>query len=142
MNRNTAIAVVVSCVLLAGCARHAGTTGQGASPVRSRETSAGIPFPSLTRLGVKQAQAVGMVVFRREQHGYFALADIVPGEAPDPSAKLISILVQPDGSRRGNDLVPLVGAYCAFSGKLRDQSPTSSPTPELIVESYRILSVP
>jgi len=145
MRRLPALALICATVLIvvSGCA-DAGQdpATRGSAGLRSRDMTGGLTAPSLTKVGKTGATAVGTVVYRRDQGGFFGIADLVPGDEPDPSASIIAILVQSDGGREGADLGPLVGAYCAFTGTLREEAATSTPAPELIVESYRILNIP
>ncbi len=136
-------ASVVLPLLFAGCSSRGGSGQPSAPPttvVPSDTTST--PSPALTRHDAHgSATAVGTLVYRRDQGGFFAVTDLVPGHAPSTDARLLAVLVQPDGSRAAPDLVPLVGAYCSFTGTLRTETSISA-LPELVVESYRVISTP
>ncbi len=138
----TTLSVVVP-LLLTGCGASDGPEESLRPPtsgVPSNTTST--PPPALTRHDEQgDATAVGTLVYRRDQGGFFAVTDLVSGRAPSTDARLLAVLVQPDGSRAAPDLVPLVGAYCSFRGTLRMETSTSAP-PELVVESYRVISTP
>ncbi|MDZ4169002.1 MAG: hypothetical protein U1E26_05050 [Coriobacteriia bacterium] len=132
------MAAAVACVLMApGCApppEDPVTTGVPAG--RQAES---VSRPGLTRTGDQnEATAVGTLVFRRDQGGFFGLADMTPSQEPSTDARILVVLVQEDGNRSAPDLAPLVGAYCAFSGTLRTET-TLTPIPELVFDSYRVL---
>lgn len=134
---------VALAVALIGLAMTAGCSVGAPDASTDGGASGGIVTPSLTRDGGDRATAVGTLAYRRDLGGVFVLADIEPGQKPSPDARVIAILEGSQGQIQGADLGPLVGAYCAFSGRLAEEETSSSASaPKIAVESYRILKMP
>lgn len=129
--------VLLACaLLLTGCA---GTeTESGELPTVPQRLESGIPAPGVTRDSNGQVTAVGTVVYRRDQGGFFAVADIEPGELPSADPRIVAIIVNEAGGRDLSELSTLVGAYCGFTGTLHAETATDTPSPEIAYVTYRV----
>lgn len=121
-----------------------GCSGDGTSSRTEQDSTSGdVVMPSLTRESDGRSTAVGTLAFRRDLGEVFVLVDITPGEKPSTEARVIAVLVESKGQTGAEDLAPLVGAYCAFSGSLVETETSSTAhAPRLAIESYRILKMP
>lgn len=122
-----------------------GCSGAGVSdraepqpPVASRASS-----PGLVILKDSEAEAVGTVVYRRDQGGFFAVTDIPPGgEGAGSKPRLLAVLVHEDGQPRVEDLAPLVGSYCRLMGSIVETDASTFTAPMLAFDTYHILDRP
>ena len=141
MNRIAIPVALLALVVLAGCS---GAAERSADSRPATIDSSGTPAPGITRMSqeTSETEVVGTVIYRREQGGYFAVADLVPGGEVDANARILAILVHGDGSMRGEDVAPLVGAYCRFIGSTVESSSPTYSAPLLTFNTYHILSLP
>ncbi len=143
------LAILIATASSTGCENGAEKSVVAPAPSSLTSRSSSTPSPSLTTPspsltyedGRGRAIAIGTLVYRRDRGGFFAVADLVPGAEPSPAARLIAVLVNPDGSRDAPDLISLVGSYCTFRGAIRDET-SASAVPELVLESYAIVATP
>lgn len=135
------MAVVVLCVasVLAATGCSPRGVSRSESPVPASRDSASIPSPGLVRTSDQDAEAVGTLVYRRDQGGFFAVSDIVPDAEPSRNPRLLAILVNEDGTRRREDLAPLVGRYCRFIGSIVETEATTFTAPLLRFDTYHML---
>lgn len=136
MRRTVAVAALAAVLLVAGCSRNAPAGDE--IPSRPERLETGIPAPGLTRSSSGEVTAVGTLVYRRDEGGFFAVADIRPGEKPAPNARIVAILTDDTGDRALTELATLVGAYCGFTGTLRSQTSTLAASPEVTYVRYRV----
>lgn len=134
------IVVFALAVALGGCS-DAGVSG-GGDEAPQQDASRMSP-PGLARLRGPEAEAVGTVVYRRDQGGFFALTDISPDKQGDgPAPRILAVLVHEDGKPRVDDLAPLVGSYCRLMGSIVETGTSTFTAPMLSFDTYHILERP
>lgn len=128
-------------MLLTGCVPDA--VPQDAPAPLSVDAS-GVVEPGLVRWGPSDTEAVGTVVYRRDQGGFFALADIAPSgaRAQQDAPRIIAVLVHPDGTPVTEGLGYLVGTYCRIIGTTVEASGTAFTAPLLSFDTYHVLRRP
>lgn len=140
MKRHLALAALLIALVLGGCSAvddGSVTRADGSVGRTSQE-----PEPGLVRLSNSEAEAMGTVVYRRDQGGFFAVADISHDASTKPNPRILAVLVNEDGTPRVSDLAPLVGSYCRFIGSVLETQATTFTAPMLTFETYHILARP
>lgn len=133
------IVALAMAFVLGGCSdARVSDSAEAPRPVASRASS-----PGLVILRGSEAEAVGTVVYRRDQGGFFAVTDIAPGGETDGSKpRLLAVLVHEDGQPRVEDLAPLVGSYCRLMGSIVETDSSTFTAPMLSFDTYHILDRP
>lgn len=133
------IVALVAAVVSGGCSgADVSSDAQATRPDASMSSE-----PGLVVLGDSEAEAVGTVVYRRDQGGFFAVTDIPPGGEGDGSKpRLLAVLVHEDGQPRVDDLAPLVGSYCRLMGSIVETDSSTFTAPMLSFDTYHILDTP
>lgn len=133
------IVVLAMAVALGGCSDPNGSSLT--EPPRTDASQAS--SPGLVILKDSEAEAVGTVVYRRDQGGFFAVTDISPdSEGHDPEPRLLAVLVHENGQPRVDDLAPLVGSYCRLMGSIVEPDSSTFTAPMLAFDTYHILDRP
>lgn len=133
------IVALAMAVALSGCSS-AGDSGQAET---SRTDASRSSSPGLVILQDSEAEAVGTVVYRRDQGGFFAVTDILPGrEGTGRQPRLLAVLVHENGQPRVDDLAPLVGSYCRLVGSIVETDTSTFTAPMLAFDTYHILDRP
>ncbi len=145
MIRGTRFPLVTSMLLLLAFGL-VGCGGQSSREVVQPEPlsidASGTVTPGLIRRSASDAEAVGTVVYRRDQGGFFAVTNITTAATSPSDIRILAILVHEDGTLRREDLAPLVGVYCRFIGSVvQTESPTFT-APLLSFDTVHILSRP
>lgn len=133
------IAIGTISLSLAGCRIPSVTNRRADDSSRSAETTAdGLPMPGLTKLSSTRTAAVGTLVWRSLEGGFFAVVDAQPGDVIAGDEPLVAVVLQPEGTSPA-DLEPLLGSYMQFTGVVSDGVNTRMAGTEIVAESYRIL---
>lgn len=129
------LVLVVSGLLvpaLVGCGSSDPGEETGSTVPQAPESMGMLAPPGLYDLEGGRTQALGVLVYRDIEGGFWAVVDAVPPDSGD-EATVIAVLV--GAEELGVDLKALEGALVVADGKLADGASSRMAGPELVVDS-------
>ena len=122
-------------VILVGCGSSDSTRLPSSTTLRDPGASLGmLAPPGLYDLEGGRTQALGVLVYRDIEGGFWAVVDALPDQSTD-DAMTLAVLTGADGL--GVDLQGLQGSLVTAEGTLRDGVSTRMAGPELAVDTLK-----